>query len=51
MALTPDEIADLGLYHFIAFGSEAAREAAFERYRRFLERQRADAAKSWIVQP
>ena len=25
MALTPDEIAYLGLYHFIAFGSEGAK--------------------------
>ena len=51
MALTPDEIADLGLYHFIAFGNEAARKVAFARYQRFLERQRAEAAKRWIIQP
>ena len=51
MGLTADEIADLGLYPFIAFGSEAAREAASDRYQRFLERQRAEAAKHWIIQP
>ena len=51
MALTPEEIADLGMWPFIAFGSEAAREAAVERYQRLLEQRRADAAKSWIVQP
>ena len=51
MGLTADEIADLGLYSFLAFGSEAARKAAFARYQRFLDRQRAEAAKHWIIQP
>ena len=39
MGLTAEEITDLGLWPFIAFGSPKAREAAIERYQRYLERQ------------
>ncbi len=51
MPLKPDEIADLGLWPFICFGSPEMREAAVARYQRFLERQRAEAERRWIVQP
>lgn len=40
MALTPDEIADLGRWYFIQFADEATAEAAMDRYQRYLERQR-----------
>ena len=39
MGLTAEQIVDLGIWPFICFGSEKAREAAFERYQRYLERQ------------
>ena len=53
MALTADEITDLGIWPFIAFGSPERREAAFARYERFIERQRAEAVKAAddVVQP
>lgn len=40
MALTPDEIADLGRWYFVQFANEATAEAAMDRYQRYLERQR-----------
>lgn len=51
MPLTADQLNDLGRWPFIQFAGEAKRDAAFDRYRRYLERQRAEARKSWIVQP
>ena len=41
--LTPDDIADLGRWHFIQFKDEATAQAAMERYRRYVERQRDQA--------
>lgn len=41
--LTADDIVDLGRWHFIQFKDEATAEAAMERYRRYIERQRAEA--------
>ena len=41
--LTADDIVDLGRWHFIQFKDEATAEAAMERYRRYIERQRARA--------
>lgn len=38
--LSADDIVDLGRWHFIQFRDEATAEAAMERYRRFVERQR-----------
>lgn len=38
--LTADDIVDLGRWHFIQFKDEATAEAAMERYRRYVERQR-----------
>ncbi len=40
MALTPDEIVDLGRWAFVQFADEPTAEAAMDRYQRFLERQR-----------
>ena len=40
MALTPDEIVDLGRWYFVQFADEATAEAAMDRYQRYLERQR-----------
>ncbi len=40
MALTPDEIVDLGRWYFVQFADEATAEAAMNRYQRYLERQR-----------
>jgi hypothetical protein len=40
MALTPDELLDLGRWYFVQFADEAAAEAAMDRYQRYLERQR-----------
>jgi hypothetical protein len=41
--LTADDIVDLGRWHFIQFKDEATAEAAMERYRRYIERQRVKA--------
>lgn len=43
--LTPDDIVDLGRWHFIQFKDEATAQAAMEKYRHFVEQQRdrADA--------
>ncbi|MDA0351058.1 MAG: hypothetical protein O3A10_02465 [Chloroflexi bacterium] len=38
--LTADDIVDLGRWHFIQFKDEATAEAAMNKYRRFVERQR-----------
>ncbi len=38
--LTADDIVDLGRWHFIQFKDEATAEAAMEKYRLFVERQR-----------
>ena len=57
MPLTPDQLNDLGRWPYVCFGDLAARDAAIERYQRFLERQRAEALKAWftgsdsVVQP
>ncbi len=40
MALTPDEIVDLGRWQFVQFADEATAVAAMDRYQRYLERQR-----------
>ena len=39
MGLTAEQIVDLGRWPVIYFGSPKAREAAIERYQRYLERQ------------
>ena len=51
MALKPDEIADLGRWYYVQFPSQEMADAALARYQRFLERQRSDAERRWIVQP
>ncbi len=38
--LSADDIVDLGRWHFIQFRDESTAEAAMEKYRRFVERQR-----------
>ncbi len=40
MALTRDEIVDLGRWYFVQFADEVTAEAAMDRYQRYLERQR-----------
>ena len=38
--LTPDDLLDLGRWHFIQFRDSDTASAAMERYRRYLERRR-----------
>ena len=38
--LTPDDLLDLGRWHFIQFRDSDTATAAMERYRRYLERRR-----------
>jgi len=38
--LTADDIVDLGRWHFIQFKDEATAEAAMDRYRHYVDRQR-----------
>lgn len=49
MPLNPDEIADLGLWHFIQFSSPKMQEDGLARYQRFLERERAEALRKWVI--